>query len=330
VKAITILMPCFNEEANIRELYGRVSAVSEALTGRYTFAFLFIDNCSTDGSVGILRELAAADERVKVIINARNFGHIRSPYHALLQAPGDAVVCMASDLQDPPELLPTFIEKWELGFKVVVGVKEKSEESMLFFSLRSLYYRMLRGVSNVDLLEHFTGFGLYDRRVVDVLRTLDDPYPYFRGIIADLGFPSAKIPFTQPLRKRGITKNNFYTLFDIAMLGFTSYSKVPLRIATFFGLGCGTLSFFAGVFYFVYKLVYWNNFTVGIAPLVIGLFFFASVQLVFLGILGEYVGATLTHVQKRPLVVEAERINFDRAQLVAPKPANGEDGSAQG
>ncbi len=311
MKRITILMACFNEEDNITELYERVMAAIVPLRSRYDFELLFIDNCSTDGTRGLLRGLAETDHSVKVILNARNFGHIRSPYYGLLQSRGDATIVMASDLQDPPELLPDFIAKWEEGYRVVVGVKAQSEESAAFRALRTLYYRALRRMSDVELLEHVTGFGLYDRKVIDVLRTLDDPYPYFRGIIADLGFPAAKLPFLQPLRKRGITKNNFFTLFDLAMLGFTSYSKVPLRLATFFGLGCGFLSFLAGLFYFVYKLVFWNNFTVGIAPLVIGLFFFASVQLVFLGVLGEYVGATLTHVQKRPLVIEAERLNFD-------------------
>jgi glycosyltransferase involved in cell wall biosynthesis len=310
MKCITIMMPCFNEEGNVRELHRRVVDVTQSLSGQYAFDFLFIDNASTDQTVDILRELVAEDNRVKVIVNARNFGHIRSPHHALLQAEGDAVVCMASDLQDPPELIPEFLAKWEEGYRVVVGVKSKSEESFLFYLLRSFYYKTLRRLSDIELIEHFTGFGLYDRRVIQVLRTLDDPYPYFRGLIADLGFRSAKIPFTQPQRKRGITKNNFYTLFDIAMLGLTSHSKVPLRLATFSGFISGVLSFLVGLFYLGYKLANWNGFTVGLAPLVIGLFFFASIQLVFLGVVGEYVGAIHTQIQKRPLVVEAERINF--------------------
>jgi polyisoprenyl-phosphate glycosyltransferase len=310
MRSITILMPCFNEEGNVPELYRRVTEVSRSLSDRYDIDYLFVDNASTDGTVNILRELAANDPRVKVIVNARNFGHIRSPHHALLQTDTDATIIMASDLQDPPELIPEFLAKWEEGYRVVVGVKARSEESFLFFSLRSVYYKALRRLSDIELIEHFTGFGLYDRRVVQVLRTLDDPYPYFRGMIADLGFRSAKIPFTQPTRKRGITKNNFYTLFDMAMLGFTNHSKLPLRMATFMGFISGALSFLVGLFYLAYKLANWNGFTVGLAPLVIGLFFFASIQLVFLGIVGEYVGAIHTQVQKRPLVVEAERINF--------------------
>lgn len=309
-RSISIVLPCYNEEGNVRELHRRLSEIAQTLSARYDFDFVFIDNCSKDATVDTLRDLGINDSRVKVIVNARNFGHIRSPYHALLQAQGDAVICMATDLQDPPELIPEFIAQWEAGYRIAVGVKTKSEESFAFYSLRSLYYTALRRLSDIDLIEHFTGFGLYDRQVVTILRTMDDPYPYFRGLIADIGFPIARIAFTQPLRKRGVTKNNFYTLFDMAMLGFTSHSKIPLRLATLFGFLGGAVSFSVGVFYLVYKLIDWRNFSVGIAPLVIGLFFFASVQLIFLGIVGEYVGAIYTHVRKRPLVVEAERINF--------------------
>jgi len=309
-RSISIVLPCFNEEGNVPDLYRRIIEVTQTLADRYVFDLIFIDNCSTDNTLALLRELAVADSRVKVIVNARNFGHIRSPYHALLQAQGDAVIGMATDLQDPPELIPEFIAKWEAGYRIAVGVKTKSEESLVFYSLRSMYYSALRRLSDIDLIEHFTGFGLYDQQVIAILRTMDDPYPYFRGLIADIGFPIAKIAFTQPLRKRGVTKNNFYTLFDMAMLGFTSHSKVPLRLATLVGFLGGTVSFSVGVFYLVYKLLDWRNFSVGIAPLVIGLFFFASVQLIFLGVVGEYVGAIYTHVRKRPHVVEAERINF--------------------
>src|SRR5512133_1919258 len=321
MKRVTIVLPCFNEEDNLRELYRRLTDTTRTLNDRYVFEFLFIDNASTDGTVAVLRELAASDARVKAIVNARNFGHIRSPYYGLLQAEGDVTAVMATDLQDPPELLPDFLAKWEEGYRVVVGVKAKSEESFVFYSLRSLYYRTLGKLSEVELIQHFTGFGLYDHRVLEVLRKLDDPYPYFRGLIADIGFKSAKIAFTQPQRKRGITKNNFYTLFDMAMLGFTSHSKIPLRMATFVGFMTGMLSFLVGLFYLGYKLANWNEFTVGLAPLVIGMFFFASIQLVFLGVVGEYVGAIHTYVQRRPLVTEAERINFDSPALQAPDPA---------
>jgi len=309
MKHITIVSPCYNEEANLRELHARITSVMSGVKS-CSYDLLFIDNASSDHTVEVIRELASADPRVRGIVNARNFGHIRSPHHAILQTTSDATVCMASDLQDPPELIPKFIAKWEEGFKIVIGVKSKSEESLVFFALRSLYYRVLRKLSDIDLIEHFTGFGLYDRKVIDVLRTIDDPYPYFRGLIADIGFEKAKIEFLQPLRRRGLTKNNFYTLFDMAMLGFTNHSKVPLRLATFFGFGTAALSFLAGLFYLGYKIVNWDSFSLGLAPVLIGLFFFSSVQLVFLGVVGEYVGAIHTQVLKRPLVVERERINF--------------------
>jgi glycosyltransferase involved in cell wall biosynthesis len=313
MKHISIVSPCYNEEENVEELYARVVAAMDRCPG-YTFDLLFIDNASKDRTADVLRRLAENDPRVRVILNARNFGHVRSPVYGLLQGEGDAVVSIASDLQDPPELLPEFIARWEAGYKVVMGVKSRSEESLLFYALRSFYYRTLQRLSEVELVEHFTGFGLYDRKVMDVLRAISDPYPYFRGLIADIGFESAKIEFLQPSRKRGITKNNFYTLFDMAMLGFTNHSKVPLRLATFLGFATGGVSFLIGLFYLVYKLVNWSSFSVGVAPIVIGLFFFASVQLVFLGVVGEYVGAIHTQVLNRPLVVERERINFPAAQ----------------
>ncbi len=318
MKHVTIVSPCFNEAENVEELYARIVAAMSRCP-QYTFDLLFVDNASTDGTVGVLRRLASNDRRVRVIVNARNFGHVRSPYYGLLQGEGDAVVSIASDLQDPPELLPEFIAKWEAGYKVVMGVKSRSEESKLMYALRSFYYRTLRRLSEVELVQHFTGFGLYDRQVMDVLRSISDPYPYFRGLVADIGFEAARIEFLQPARKRGLTKNNFYTLYDMAMLGFTNHSKVPLRLATFVGFTAGALSFLVGLFYLGYKLANWDRFSVGIAPLVIGLFFFASVQLVFLGIVGEYVGAIHTQVLNRPLVVERERINFDAA---AERPAS--------
>jgi glycosyltransferase involved in cell wall biosynthesis len=308
MKKISVVTPCFNEEENVQELYERTKKVLE-VTG-YDYEHIFIDNASTDRTVELLRRLTAQDIRVKVIINARNFGHIRSPYHAMLQCHGDAVVAMASDLQDPPERIPEFIKQWEAGYKVVIGVKTKSQESGLFYLLRTLYYRFLRSLSDVPLIEHFTGFGLYDRKVIETLREFNDPYPYFRGLIADIGFPIARIEFVQQRRKHGITKNNFYTLFDLAMLGLTGYTKVPLRLATMLGFFSAAVSFLVGLIYLVYKLLDWQNFSLGLAPVVIGLFFLGSVQLIFLGIVGEYIGAIYTQVLHRPLVVEKERINF--------------------
>lgn len=277
----------------------------------YNFEHIYIDNASTDQTVPILRRMAQADARIKVIVNARNFGHIRSPYYALLQARGDAVICMASDLQDPPALIKDFISQWEAGYKVVMGVKSKSEESKLMYWLRTTYYRLLQNLSDTQLVENFTGYGLYDHQVIEILRGMDDPYPYFRGLIADIGFPAARIEFTQPRRARGITKNNFYTLYDMAMLGLTSHSKVPLRLATMLGFLAAAISFLVGLFYLIYKLLNWQNFSLGLAPVVVGLFFFGSVQLFFLGVVGEYIGAIYTQVLHRPLVIERERINFD-------------------
>jgi polyisoprenyl-phosphate glycosyltransferase len=277
----------------------------------YNFEHIYIDNCSNDSTVQTLRRLATNDSTVKVILNARNFGHIRSPYHGILQSHGDAVILMASDLQDPPSLIKTFVKKWEEGYKIVVGVKSNSEETWPLFMMRSIYYRTLSRLADIHLIEHYTGFGLYDSQVVEILRKIDDPYPYFRGLIADIGFEVAKIEFMQPTRKRGITKNNFYTLFDIAMLGLTNNTKIPLRLATMFGFLAAAVSFVIGLFYLVYKLLNWESFSVGLAPLVVGLFFFGAIQLIFLGIVGEYVGAIYTQVLHRPLVIEKERINFD-------------------
>jgi glycosyltransferase involved in cell wall biosynthesis len=317
-KLISVVTPCFNEEENVRQLYELVKQVFDQL-GRYDYEHIFIDNASTDGTVAVLKEIAHADKNVKVIVNARNFGHVRSPYHALLQAGGDAVIALAADLQDPPYLIADFLHKWEEGYKVVLGVKTAAEESFLFYALRSAYYKLAARLSDVELMQHVTGFGLYDRRVIEILRQIDDPYPYIRGLIADIGFESYKIPYTQPKRRRGLTKNNFYTLYDLAMLGITNHSKVPLRVATMAGFLMSGLSLLAGLGYLVAKLVFWDWFTVGIAPLLISLFFFSSVQLFFLGMLGEYIGAIHRQVQKRPVVIESERVNFGPAPA-SPRP----------
>jgi glycosyltransferase involved in cell wall biosynthesis len=308
MKTLSVVTPCFNEAENLRELHERIR---RAMTGLdYGYEHLIIDNASTDGSVEILRDLAARDPRVKVILNTRNFGHIRSPFHGLLQATGDAVVAMSSDLQDPPERIPEFVRKWEEGFKVVVGVKTRSEEPGLFYFLRTMYYRVLRALSDVELIDNFTGFGLYDKQVIEILRQCNDPYPYFRGLIADIGLEPARVEFDQPRRKRGVTKNNFYTLYDMAMLGVTSYTKIPLRLATLLGFASAAVSLLVGTTYLVYKLVNWASFSLGLAPVIIGLFFLGSVQLFFLGIVGEYIGSIYTLAIRRPLVIEKERINF--------------------
>lgn len=314
---ITVVTPCFNEEENVEELYRQARAVLESIPD-LSYEHLFIDNDSSDRTVEILRRLAGQDRRVKVIVNARNFGHIRSPYHGLMEARGDAAILLVADLQDPPELMREFIARWREGAKVVVGVKPTADESRLMFTIRKMYYRMVTRIADVKLVQNFTGFGLYDRRVLEELRRIGDPYPYFRGLIAEVGFKPVQIPYNQPRRQRGITKNNFYTLYDIAMLGITSHSRVPLRLATMAGFALSALSLFISLVYLLLKLVFWEQFTIGTAPILIGMFFFASAQLFFIGLLGEYVGAILRHVSNRPLVVERERINFDAP---ADKPA---------
>jgi len=308
---ISIVTGCYNEEANVGELYERVTRVFHDELPEYAYEFIFIDNNSTDKTVEILREICRQDQRVKVIVNNRNFGHVRSGYHALLQARGKAIVAMASDLEDPPELIPQFLRKWEEGYQIVLAQKRTSAESALFFMIRRCYYRIVSALSETDLVKDVTGFGVYDRQVIDDIRKIGDPYPYFRGLICELGYSRYLIPFDKPVRKRGITKNNFYTLYDLAMLGITNHSKVPLRLATFGGLGIGLMSFLVAFGYLVYKLLYWNNFQVGTAPLVVGMFFLGAVQLFFVGILGEYIGSIHTQVLKRPPVIERERINFD-------------------
>ncbi len=309
MKRITVVTPCYNEEENVEALFARVRDVFATLPG-YEFEHLFIDNASTDSTVEVLRKMAAADPRVKVIVNSRNFGHIRSPYYGLLQGTGDAVISMVADLQDPPELITEFLKHWEAGKRIVVGVKAEVEESGLYMRFRKVYYRLVRKMADIELIENFTGFGLYDQSVIAMLRTMNDPYPYFRGLICELGFDKAFVPYAQPLRRKGITKNNFYTLYDLAWLGFVNHSKVPLRIATFAGFSLAAFSIFIAFVYALYKLLFWDQFSVGTAPVVIGLFLLSGVQLIFVGIIGEYVGAIYTQVKGRPLVIEKERINF--------------------
>jgi glycosyltransferase involved in cell wall biosynthesis len=248
---------------------------------------------------------------VKVIVNARNFGHIRSPMHAVFESCGDAIITIVADLQDPPEMMADMIREWENGYSMVLAIKRSSEENPLMFYIRKRYYRMISQLSSVKTFENFTGYGLYGRRVIEIVRSYRDPYPYFRGMIAEIGLPHKLLYYDQGARSRGITKNNFYTLYDLGMLGVVSHSKVPLRLMVFAGFTGAALSFLAGFGYFVYKLLFWSRFSVGIAPLVIGIFFLTSIQLVFMGILGEYVGAIYTQVHQRPLVTELERINFE-------------------
>lgn len=285
-KLISIVTPCFNEEANIDELYERIAAVMA--TQPYDYEHICIDNASTDGTVVKIKAIAEWDKRVKLIVNARNFGHIKSPYYGILQSRGDACVLIASDLQDPPEMIAEFIKKWEEGFKTVLAVKPESEESTAMFFIRKTYYRLISRISDVPLIQNATGAGLFDRVVVDILRNIQDSYPYFRGLLCEIGFPIATVPFKQPRRQRGVTKNNFYTLYDIAMLGITNHSKIPLRLMAMSGFLLSFLSLVLAFVFLVAKFIYWDSFQLGTAPMLIGIFFFGAIQTFFIGVLGEY------------------------------------------
>ena len=309
-KIISIVTPCFNEEENVMEVYQQVKDIFAQIAG-YRYEHIFIDNASTDKTVQILREIAKNDFNIKVIINSRNFGAARSPYHALLQSRGDATIVVMADLQDPPPIIKNLVKKWEEGYKLVLAVKEKSEESSIMFAIRQLYYNTYNKLSNIQIVSNYCGFGLYDKAIIDILRKLDDPYPDLRSLLGEIGFERAILTYVQPKRKRGKTKNNFYNLYDQAMLGITRDSIIPLRLASFIGFFVAALNLLVAAGYFIYKIIYWDNFQLGIAPLVIGIFFFGGVQLFFLGIIGEYIGAIFTQVKKRPLVIEKERINFD-------------------
>ncbi len=312
MKKISIMTACYNEEENVIPLTDAVRKImAEELPG-YDYEHVFIDNCSEDTTLALLKEICKKDRHVKVIENARNFGHVRSPYHGILQTTGDCTISMAADFQEPPALIPKLVKKWEEGFKVVCAVKTSSKESKAMFGIRKIYYNMVKQMSEVESIDNFTGFGLYDKQVVAALRLMEDPYPYFRGLICEIGFKRAIVEFDQPKRERGKTHNNFYTLFDMAMLGFTSNSKVPLRLATIVGFLFSLLSFCIAVAYFVLKLILWDSMQMGTAPILIGMFFMFSVQLFFTGLLGEYIAQILTKVTKRPRVIEDERINFNQ------------------
>lgn len=308
-KKISFISPCFNEEANVNELYSHVSKIWD-LNPQFDYEFLIIDNASTDNTVQKLKEIASQDKRLKIIVNTRNFGHIRSPYWGILQTTGDATIYLASDLQDPPELSIEFIKQWEAGFKIVLATKPVSEGNQFVHFLRKAYYRVLDQISDVKLVKDATGFGLYDKKVLDEIRKINDPYPYLRGLICELGYPIKTIEFKQPRRARGISKNNFYSLYDIAMLGLVSHSLVPIRVASFLGIVIGLLSIFLGVAFLFAKLIWWDYFPIGVAPIVIALFGLFGLLFIFLGFLGEYIGVIQSHVYKRPIVVERERINF--------------------
>jgi glycosyltransferase involved in cell wall biosynthesis len=315
MKKISVMMPCYNEEENVEAIYQAVSDILKKECSEYDYEILFIDNCSTDSTRMILREICSKDKKVKAILNAKNFGQFNSPFYGLLQATGDCVIAMVSDFQDPVDMIPKYVQEWENGYKIVVGVKTNSEENKLVYFLRTCYYKFIKKFSEVDQIEHFTGAGLYDRSFIEVLRQIDDPKPFLRGLVAELGYNIKKIPYKQPKRRAGKTKNNWYTLYDAAMLSITSYTKIGLRLCTLFGFIIGILSGIIGLVYLIYKLIYWDSFIPGMAPVTIGMFLLGSIQLIFIGLLGEYIISINQRMMKRPLVIESERINFDEKNI---------------
>ncbi len=309
MKKVSILIPCYNEEENVEKICEAVVGQMEALRD-YDYEVVFIDNCSQDKTRPILREICKSNEKVKAIFNVKNFGQFNSPYYGLCQTTGDCAICMCADFQDPVELIPVFLKYWEEGYHIVCGVKTSSKENRFMYALRTLYYKMIKAFSSVDQIEHFTGFGLYDRAFLDILRSLNDPTPFIRGIVAELGGKRKEVPYEQPLRRAGKTHNNFYTLFDAAMLSVTSYTKIGMRVAEFLGMGFAIINLIIGLIYLVLKLIYWDRFIAGQAPLIIVTSLMCSIIFAFLGFLGEYIAAINVRIMHRPLVIEEERINF--------------------
>ena len=310
MKKISILIPCYNEEENIVPISQAVIETMERDLPEYAFELVFIDNDSTDNTRSLIRGLCGQDRRIKAIFNARNFGQFNSPYYGMLQVTGDCVVEMVADFQDPVDMIPKYVREWEKGYKIVIGIKTSSRENKIMYWLRSCYYKTIKKLSDVEQIEHFTGSGLYDREFIEVLRNLDDPTPFLRGIVAELGYKRKEIPYDQPKRRAGKTHNNFYRLYDAAMLSVTSYTKAGLRLATFFGFFCSLASMCVALVYLVMKLIWWDRFPAGMAPMLIGMCFLGSVQIFFIGLVGEYILTINSRVMKRPLVVEEERINF--------------------
>ena len=309
MKHISVMTPCYNEEGNIRNIYNAVKAQFDKLP-QYTYEHIFIDNYSTDNSRSILRELAQQDKNVKVILNARNFGPNRSGTYGMLQGSGDALICIVCDLQDPPEMIPTFLEKWEEGYKVVLGQKTKSKENPVMFAIRKLYYKIMERISEAEHLTNVTGYGLFDKEVLEMIKWIDDPDPYIRGLVPQLGYKWCLVEYTQQERVFGKSSYNFSRYFDFAITGMTHVSKKPLRIVTMFGIIMSMISFLLALVYLMIKLFNWDKFDAGTAPILIGMFLLGSVQLACIGVIGEYIGAILTKVTKRPMVVEEDRINF--------------------
>ena len=314
MKTMSVVVPCYNEEENVEALADALRAMFKKDLENYGYEIIFIDNDSGDSTRDIIRRLCAEDKGIKGIFNAKNFGQFNSPYYAMLQSTGDCTILMAADFQDPVEMIPQYVKEWENGYKIVIGIKKSSQENKFMYWLRGCYYKLIKKLSDVEQIEQFTGFGLYDKKFIKVLRDLDDPTPFLRGIVAELGFRRKEIPYEQPLRRAGKTSNNFYRLYDAAMLSITSYTKVGLRLATIFGGVCIGASMLVALIYLVMKLIYWDRFAAGMAPLLIGMCFLGSVQIFFIGLVGEYILTINQRVMKRPLVVEEERLNFDEVE----------------
>ncbi len=312
MKKISVMIPCFNEEENVVPISDAIMNLFEKELPQYDYEILFIDNNSSDQTRALLKEICSKHKKVKAILNAKNFGQFNSPYYGLMQTTGDCSIMMCCDFQDPIECIPTMVAEWEAGYNVVVMQKTTSKENRFIYFLRSIYYKMIRKFSDVEQIEHFTGFGLYDRSFIDVMRDLKDPTPFLRGVVAEFGSKIKIVPYTQQQRRAGKTHNNFFTLYDAAMLSFTSYTKIGLRAATFVGFGVAFVSFVMGLVYLVLKLMFWERFVAGTAPMVLGMFFLGAIQLIFLGLIGEYILSINTRVMNRPLVIEEERINFEK------------------
>ena len=311
-KKISVVIPCYNEEENVEAIYCAVRDELIQKCAEYEYEIIFIDNKSKDRTRKLIEAVCRGDKKVKAIFNAKNFGQFNSPYYGLLQASGDCAILLAADFQDPVEMIPKFVAEWEKGYKIVCGIKTSSKENGFVYFLRSLYYKAIKKMSSVEQIEHFTGFGLYDQSFIQVMRDLKDPTPFLRGIVAELGYERKEIPYTQPQRRAGKTHNNWYSLYDAAMLSFTSYTKVGLRIASFFGFLASGVSFVVALVYLIMKLVYWDRFIAGSAPMIILTCFLGGIQLFFIGLLGEYIMSMNARIMNRPLVIEERRINFNQ------------------
>ncbi len=321
-KKVSVLIPCYNEEENVVPMSNAIKDMFEKNLPQYDYELLFIDNDSSDNTRPLLREICARNKHVKAIFNAKNFGQFNSPYHGMLQTTGDCVISMVCDFQDPVELIPKYLAAWEEGFKIVIGIKTASKENKIMYALRSMYYSFVKKFSDVEQIQHFTGSGLYDREFIEVLRNLNDPTPFLRGIVAELGFQRKEIEYEQPKRRAGKTHNNFYTLYDAAMLSITSYTKIGLRLCTFLGAFIGFVSIVIGIVYLILKLTNWYGFEAGMAPMIIIMSFMGAVQLFSIGFMGEYIMSMNKRIMNRPLVVEEERINFSDANNAETKTIN--------